>query len=139
MISKSKVTKIILKSSSIILILCMLMPFAGCKKKNFEQISKQELVGSWISIENIYLEYYEKICYQTISFRDGGSLGFEIRSAEDNKLLRSEYGAWVIEKDEIHTYLKKWGYSDFITATWYTYVYDGKYLKCGEWTYKKQE
>lgn len=129
--SKSKATKIILKSSSLVLILCMLISFAECKKKN-SQISEDKVVGLWITTENQYHFGYQKMCYSTILFGEGGTYIKNTFSVVDDKRVSTESGTWVIEKDEIVCYYI------YPTRKDSTYTYDGKYIKEGTWTYKKQ-
>ena len=115
----------------------MLISFAECKKKN-SQISEDKVVGLWISTENQYLPSFEKMCYVTILFEKCGTYINKVLSVEDNEQLKSYWGTWVIEKGEILCYYKKLGYNQFITAPGPKYVYDGKYIKNGIWTYEKQ-
>ena len=130
MYSKSKATKTILKSSNLILILCMLISFVGCKKK----ISEQKVVGVWWSVEDQYLSHYGKMCCSRLLFKDDGTYVSVLVSIGDNELISSEYGTWVIEKGEIVVSTTNLPYT-----TTSTYTYDGKNLKNGIWTYEKKD
>lgn len=135
MYSKSKAMKIILKSSSLILILCMLISLVGCKRN----ISEQEAVGAWWSVEDQYLSHYKKVCCERLLFKDDGTYVSVLISIGDNELMSTEYGTWVIEKGEIVVSTTRLSTTNLPYTTTSTYAYDGKNLKNGVWTYEKKD
>lgn len=135
MYSKSKATKILLNTSNLILILCMLISFVGCKRN----ISEQKAVGAWWSVEDQYLSHYKNVCCQRLLFKDDGTYVSVLISIEDNEVLSTEYGTWVIEKGEIVVSTTHLSTTNFPYTATSTYTYDGKNLKNGIWTYEKKD
>lgn len=134
---ESKTMKTILKSSSLILILCMLISFAGCNSER--KISEQETIGMWTSTENKYLSHYGGMCRHKLVFKEDGTFTSSILTVSDNKLVSTEHGTWVIEDGVIVVEIKHLSTTNFPYTSTMKYAYDGKNLTNGAWTFEKQD
>ena len=134
---EAKTMKTILKSTSLILILCMLISFAGCNSER--KISEQEAVGLWTSTENKYLSNYGGMCRHKLVFKEDGTYTSSLLTVSDNKLVSTEHGTWVIEDGVLVVEIKQLTTTNFPYTSTITYAYDGKNLANGVWTFEKQD
>lgn len=103
----------------------------GCRKT----ITEEDAIGSWLSSKAVYLDAYDCKCEKALIIKENGIYVTNLKRADTHKAINDTLtiGTWSIdEKGNLR--LKAYG-----EASWSTWEYNGKTLKNGEWTLKKQE